>query len=146
MQKLISFILLAGLALAQGKAPVEPVFKDGSGLALKGYDPVSYFTANKAMKGSSEFTHQHMGVTYRFASAANRDLFAKEPGKYLPEYGGYCAWAVGHNYTAPADPEAWKIVNGKLYLNYNKDVQKKWMAEEASLIQKGDSNWPKLHK
>jgi len=125
---------------------LDPVLHDWSGLALKGYDPVAYFTESKALKGNSDFQHTHAGIKYNFASAQNRELFKKDPAKYLPQYGGYCSWAVGHNYTASTDPEAWKIVNGKLYLNYNKDVQRKWMADEGNLIKSGDANWPKLSK
>lgn len=124
---------------------VAPVFADADRLAIKGYDPVGYFTLNRATKGSPEFTAEHQGVKYQFSSAAHRDLFAANPSQYLPQFGGYCAWAVGNNYTAPADPEAWKIVEGKLYLNYNSAVQRKWMADENLLIRKGHANWPQLH-
>jgi YHS domain-containing protein len=146
---LMAPVFAAHLALAQSSNPVkrvEAAHTDSAGLALKGYDPVAYFTASKAVKGDPSIQEQHQGVTYRFSSNENRDSFRKQPERYLPQYGGYCAWAVGHNYTAPADPEAWKIINGKLYLNYNKDVQKKWVAEEAPLISAGDKNWPGLHK
>ncbi len=146
---MLRFILALSLTLsahAQLFGRPEPVLKDRSGLALKGYDPVAYFTEAKAIPGKPEIQHTHANVKYNFASTQNRDLFQKDPNTYLPQYGGYCAWAVSHNYTASTDPEAWKIVNGKLYLNYSKDVQRKWMAEEAALIQAGDSNWPKLHK
>ena len=82
----------------------------------------------------------------RFSSAANRDSFAGDPEKYAPQYGGYCAWAVGHGYTAKGDPEAWKIVEGKLYLNYNKDVKAKWEQDVPGYISKGHENWPKFLK
>lgn len=146
MLKLILAFALAISAHAQLFGKPEPVLKDRSGLALKGYDPVAYFTEGKPIQGKPEIQHTHSNVKYNFASTANLELFKKDPNKYLPQYGGYCAWAVGHNYTASTDPEAWKIVNGKLYLNYSKDVQRKWMAEEANLIKSGDANWPNLHK
>jgi len=99
-------------------------------LSIKGYDPVAYFTAGKMAKGRKDFEQQWMGATFRFSSKENFELFKKAPEKYAPQYGGYCAYAVSHGYTAPVDPEAWDIVNGKLYLNYSKSVQKK-MARES---------------
>ena len=78
------------------------------------------------------------------SSAANRDRFAADPEKYAPQYGGYCAWAVAQGYTAKIDPEAWRIVDGKLYLNYSKDVQTQWSEDIPGNITKGDANWPKL--
>lgn len=113
-----------------------------SNVAVSGYDPVAYFTAGKPTKGDEKITVTYNGAVYRFASAANRDAFNASPTKYVPQYGGYCAWAVGHGYTAKADPTAWKIVNGKLYLNYNADIQKKWVADEANQITSADKNWP----
>ena len=86
-----------------------------------------------------------MDAKWYFANAANRDAFAKEPKRYAPQYGGYCAWAVSQNYTASIDPEAWKIVDGKLYLNYSKDLQAQWIAGGLDkLILQGDQNWPEL--
>ena len=87
-----------------------------------------------------------MTATSAARDAANRDDFAKAPDKYAPQFGGYCAWAVAHNYTAGIDPEAWRIVDCKLYLNYSKDVQKKWEADIPGFIKAGTENWPKLKK
>jgi hypothetical protein len=85
-----------------------------------------------------------MDATWYFASAGNRDLFAADPDKYAPQYGGYCAWAVSQGYTAKIDPEAWKIVDGRLYLNYSKDVQAQWSEDIPGNIAQGDANWPKI--
>lgn len=115
-----------------------------SNAAVSGYDPVAYFTAGKPTKGQDKIVAAYKGATYRFATVQNRDAFLAAPAKYAPQYGGYCAWAVGHGYTAKSDPTAWKIVGGKLYLNYNAEIQKKWIAEEAALIAAGDKNWPKV--
>jgi YHS domain-containing protein len=123
------------------KAGVEPFFKSTEGLALKGYDPVAYFTDNKPAAGLGDFELDWKGAKWRFATARNRELFTSEPEKYAPQYGGYCAWAVGHGYTAKGDPETWKIVDGKLYLNYNRDVKAKWEQETQELISKGNENW-----
>jgi YHS domain-containing protein len=128
------------------KSPVDAVNQSRKGIAAKGYDVVAYFTQSAPVKGQEQFRHSWNGATFLFASAANRDAFAKSPEKYAPQFGGYCAWAVGHGYTADIDPEAWRIVNGKLYLNYSKDIQKKWMQDQDKWIMEGNRNWPSLHK
>ena len=125
---------------------VDPVYRFSGALALKGFDAVAYFNEGNAIEGSDQFTYEWNGAKWRFASAANRDSFAGNAEKYAPQYGGYCAWAVGHGYTAKGDPEAWKIVDGKLYLNYSKDVQAKWVQDIPGYIEKGDENWPKFLK
>jgi len=114
------------------------------GVAIEGTDPVAYFTEGRPASGLSDFEHEWMGATWRFVSAENRDRFAADPERFAPQYGGYCAWAVSQGYTAKIDPEAWKIVDGKLYLNYSKDVQTQWSADVPGNITKGDANWPKL--
>ncbi|HBY59841.1 MAG TPA: YHS domain protein [Solibacterales bacterium] len=139
-------LLAASVSAAWAAGPVDPVNKSWRGVALQGYDAVAYFTANKPMKGSDAFAHEWMGAKWYFASDANRKLFISSPEKYAPQFGGYCAWAVSNNYTANADPEAWKIVDGKLYLNYNQDVQKKWAEEVYKRIEAGNKNWPGLRK
>ncbi|MDX2154190.1 MAG: YHS domain-containing (seleno)protein [Bryobacteraceae bacterium] len=139
------FLTLIATAVLSA-APVDPVNKSWRGVALQGYDPVAYFTASKATKGSDSISHEWMGAKWYFSSDANRKLFIASPEKYAPQFGGYCAWAVSNNYTANADPEAWKIIDGKLYVNYNKDVQKKWEAEALKRIEAGNKNWPNLHK
>ena len=116
------------------------------GTALKGYDAVAYFTQSKPVKGSSQFSYEWMNAKWLFANAENRDKFAASPEQYVPQYGGYCAYAVSQGHTAPVDPEAWRVVDGKLYLNYSKGVQKKWEQDRAGYIQKADQNWPGLHK
>ncbi|HWQ33282.1 MAG TPA: YHS domain-containing (seleno)protein [Blastocatellia bacterium] len=146
MTIIVAIVLLAAAALARAGGKVEPVNRNLFGTAVKGYDVVAYFTDGKAVKGSSEFRHDWMGAKWYFVSAARRDEFAKSPEKYAPQYGGYCAWAVSNNYTADIDPEAWKIVNGKLYLNYNRDVQKMWEKDQSERIKKADANWPGLHR
>jgi YHS domain-containing protein len=116
------------------------------GLAVKGYDVVAYFDEGRPVKGTAEFTHDFQGATYRFASAGSRDRFAKEPARYVPQYGAFCAYAVSRGYTADTDPLAWRIVNGKLYLNYNKGAQQKWEEDVPGNIAKGDANWPGLSR
>jgi YHS domain-containing protein len=112
------------------------------GVAVGGYDPVAYFTEGKPVKGSKDFTADYEGATWRFANAANRDVFQADPLKYAPRYGGYCAWAVSQGYTAKGDPRAWTIHNGKLYLNYDKKVRATWAKDIPGNVKKGDVNWP----
>lgn len=115
--------------------------------ALSGYDTVAYFTESKPVKGSESFKTEYKGAEWQFSSQANLDAFKANPEKYAPQYGGYCAYAVGkYNDLVSADPEAWKIVNGKLYLNYDKDIQAEWVANQSEYISKGNANWPGLVK
>lgn len=124
---------------------VNPVNVE-NGVALKGYDPIAYFQEGKPTQGNKEFEYEWMGAKWYFSSVSNLELFKQSPEKYAPQYGGYCAWAVSQGYTATIDPEAWKIVNDKLYLNYDKKVQKKWEQDVPGNIIKADKNWPNLLK
>jgi hypothetical protein len=114
------------------------------GVAVGGHDPVAYFSERKPVAGSAEITLEHDGAVWRFASAANREAFQADPAKFAPQYGGYCAFAVANGYTAKGDPEAWTVANGKLYLNYNKSVQRRWEQDIPGNVRKGDANWPKV--
>ena len=127
---------------AFAKDPVYTSFL--SNRAVSGYDAVAYFTEGRPVEGSGDFVAAYDGAEWRFASAANRDAFLADPARYAPQYGGYCAWAVSQGYTASSDPEAWKIVDGKLYLNYSKDVQATWEQDFLGNITKADANWPSV--
>ncbi len=116
------------------------------GVAIDGTDPVAYFTEGKPVEGSSDHEVEWNGTTWRFASAANKASFEADPEKYAPQYGGYCAWAVAQGYTASTDPEAWKIVDGKLYLNYSRDVQSRWEGDIPGNIVAANNNWPGIEK
>lgn len=131
----------AGKNPCAGKTANAEVFMV-NGVAVRGTDVVAYFTQGKAIPGSRNFAAQWKGATWYFSSAANRDLFASNPTQYAPQYGGYCAKAVSEGNLAPTDPEAWKIVNGKLYLNYDKTVQAEWLKDVPGNIAKADRNWP----
>ena len=125
-------------------ADTQPVqyFVDDSGLAIRGTDPVAYFTEGGPVAGSADFAYTWNDVTWQFASAENRDLFAANPEQYAPQYGGFCAWAVSQGYTASIDPNAWSIVDNKLYLNYSKGVQRRWERDIPGNISQADANWP----
>lgn len=114
------------------------------GVAIQGYDPVAYVTQSAAVEGDAGITADYNGATYQFASAANRDAFAADPARYAPQYGGFCAFAVSKGYTAPIDPQAFTVVDNKLYLNYSPSVRSLWSKDIPGNIVKGDSNWPKL--
>lgn len=116
---------------------------DKSGVAIKGYDVVAYFTDGKPMEGKPEFAIDWKGAKWYFISAEHRDIFKVSPEKYVPEYGGYCAWGMTKGYKAAVEPSAWKIVGQKLYLNYNADVQKSWSKDIQGMIKTADEQWQK---
>lgn len=149
----IRFLPFAVLAVAGflTQATISPARADDpvytgtfSSLAVSGYDPVAYFTDGKPVEGSSAFEYEWKGAAWRFASAENLAAFEADPEIYAPQYGGYCAWAVSQGYTASADPDVWRIVDGKLYLNYSRAVQQKWERDIPGNISKADANWPKV--
>lgn len=134
---------LATIAATPALAGQSAIFQS-SGSAASGYDVVAYFTESRPIDGSDAYTAGYEGATWRFSSAANRDLFVADPAKYAPQYGGYCAYAVALGSTATTVPEAWKIVDGKLYLNYSTGVQRRWESEQSGYIASADSNWPSV--
>ena len=140
-------LLLAALALLPAQAAPPP--KAGpvnaeAGLAIAGHDPVAYFTDARATPGSAELVALHDGISYRFATAANRAAFIAAPEKYLPQYGGYCAFGLARGYKAVIDPAAFTIAGGKLYLNYNAAIQSQWLRQRDSDISRADALWPKV--
>ena len=115
---------------------------DGAG----GYDVVAYFTNGKPVKGDDRYSAEYKDVEWLFSSQKNLDLFKQNPDMYAPQYGGYCAWAVANGYTASGDPLQWSVVNDKLYLNYDAEIQTKWTKDRDSFIVSGDKNWPGVLK
>ncbi len=111
-------------------------------IAVSAYDTVSYFTEGMAVKGKKEFKINYKGVQWYFKNQENLDIFQIEPEKYIPQYGGYCAWAIAQGYTANGNPKYWDIVNGKLYLNYNESIQRKWRKNIEGFIKIANKNWP----
>ncbi|MFN1648810.1 YHS domain-containing (seleno)protein [Vibrio rotiferianus] len=114
---------------------------DANDLAIKGYDPVAYFTDNGAVQGKAEYSATYNNAIYHFANAANREQFKSDPQAYAPQYGGYCAFGVAMGKKFETDPEAWKIEGGKLYLNLDKSVQKRWLEDTQGFIQDANTNW-----
>ena len=137
---LCAFLLLNGFGgIAAGKSSAGDV-------AIKGYDAVTYFQDGMALKGNESFTFQWHNLTWYFLTGDNRDLFETNPEKYAPQYDGYCAWAMTEARKAVTDPEVWKIVNGKLYLNCSMAAYEKWSRDIPGNIKKADTNWSKLNR
>ena len=142
-----SFVfILFSLAASAQSGSIAPQFYQEKGIAIKGYDPVSYFTFQKAVAGDPAITFSWKGVQWQFSSKENLELFKKQPEKYAPQFGGYCAYGVSENHKSPTDPNAWTVVGEKLYLNYNLKVKELWSKDIPGRIQKADSNWISLEK
>lgn len=125
---------------------VGAISHDGMGVALQGYDILSYLEDGLAQPGSEKFTAEHGGVTWRFTTAEHRDRFRANPQAYQPEYGGFCAYSVGRGYPATADPKSFKVQDGKLYLFFNRAAQLIWEQDQKQLSATADRNWPRMHR
>ena len=138
-------LILCGMALYAVNASAGEFF-ERNGVAISGYDLVAYFDEEKPVKGVPEFRAEFRGSTFQFISAAHRDAFAADPEKFSPQYGGYCAYGTAKGYKAKIDPEAFTVVQGKLYLNYSDAVQTRWLSDIPGYIEKADANWPEVQK
>lgn len=140
------FLVLVATALlfATSALASEPPVYTGllSNTGAGGYDTVSYFETGKPTKGSSDYTARYQGATWRFANPENLARFEDDPERYVPAYGGYCAWAVSQGYLAKGDPQHWSIRDGRLYLNYNQSVHDQWREDPDGFIRQADANWP----
>ena len=137
-------IITAAIALVAGhslSAQQSPVFVQAD-KAIRGFDPVAYFTEGKPVQGKEELTYTWNNGNWYFSSRQNLDSFKTNPEKFAPQYGGYCAYGLSNGYKAPTSPDAWTIENGKLYLNYNIKVRELWDKERKERIEKADKNWP----
>ena len=134
-----AFLVLSVAAMAQK----SEIFIKGDA-AIRGYDPVAYFTMGKPVMGSKQLSYQWKGANWYFANEENLSAFKATPEKYAPQYGGYCAYGLAEGHKAPIDPDAWTIVNGKLYLNYDKDIQSTWKKDQPKYIVTADKNWSNL--
>lgn len=145
LRMLSLFVLVLAAALSPPASwAAGPVNVDARGVAIHGYDLVAYFVDGRATLGKPEHQAKVAGATYWFASDANRQRFEAGPAQYLPQYGGYCAYGVAQGAKPDIDPHAFRIVDGRLYLNLNADVQKRWQADIPGFIVKADRNWPTL--
>lgn len=114
--------------------------------AVSGYDVVAYFTQGKPVEGNEKFSVEYKDALWSFSSQKHLDLFNANPEKYEPQYGGYCAWSVSQGNSAESDPLVWKIIDNKLYLNYDREVQEMWLKDSANFIIQADKNWPQVIK
>jgi YHS domain-containing protein len=135
--------LALSLSAASFAADID-INANGNDLAIQGYDPVAYFTQKKPTKGSNDFTATYKNAIYHFRSEQNRDLFRASPAKYAPQFGGFCAYGVTKGRKFDTDPTAWRVVDGKLYLNLNKDVQKVWLENVPGYITNANQTWPTI--
>ena len=154
MFRIFVFILLTCVVVASLSAQDQSIlrkkhFNLEDGIAIQGFDPVTYFTLNKAVKGNKDVLLMERGVVYYFSNNENRELFKKNPEKYAPEYGGWCAYAMGSKgEKVSIDPGTFKIVNNRLYLFYNhffNNTLKDWNKDEVNLKTMADNNWNKLN-
>ena len=147
---LLVLILISGVSFAQNDAKRIEQYNLENKVAIQGYDPVGYFTDGKAIKGKKEFTTSYQGVVYKFSSSENKEAFLKNPSKYEPQYGGWCAYAMGSaGEKVEINPETFKIIDGKLYLFYNayfNNTLKSWNKDQTNLKIKADNNWKKTYK
>ena len=143
--------LAAAVALLTAAAVTTPAIAAGpqvnatiTGLALRGYDPVAYFTDGKPVVGDFAIVAQYEGATYRFASKDHKALFEKDPAKYVPQYGGFCAFGTAQGFKVDGDPNVWKIVDDRLYLNLAPPVAERWSQDIAGYIKTADEKWETL--
>ena len=139
--------VVAGIALSLLSLTAHAgEFNDHDGIAIKGYDPVAFFKDNKPVRGNDDLRFDYKGSTFVFASQENRAAFASDPERYAPQYGGYCAFGTARGYKADIDPATFTVIDGRLYLNYNRQVQKDWAADTARFIREADARWPTVRK
>lgn len=139
--------MVAGLALSMvALASSSGEFNESNGVAIKGYDPVAFFKDNKPVRGKDDLRFEYKGSTFVFANADNRAAFVANPEKYAPQYGGYCAFGTARGYKADIDPLAFTVINDRLYLNYNLQIQRDWSADSGRFIRQADERWPMVVK
>lgn len=147
---LIVFVFVSAAAFSQNDTKRITQYNVENKVAIQGYDPVAYFKQNKAIKGKNEVTASYMGITYKFSSVANKEIFLKNPAGFEPQYGGWCAYAMGSDgEKVEINPETFKITDGKLYLFYNayfNNTLKSWNKDETNLKAKAEVNWKKIYK
>ncbi|WP_316838697.1 YHS domain-containing (seleno)protein [Pedobacter gandavensis] len=143
MKTLLFAVLLCGFISTAAQAQKSEIFAP-SGKAIKGFDPVAFFTEGMAVKGQDSLSYDWKGAKWMFATRKNMEQFKSEPTRFAPQYGGYCAYGTSGGYKAPTQTETWTIVNDKLYFNYNKKVKENWTKDQSALIEKADILWPQI--
>lgn len=135
-------ILVVGLLASCSTSQTNDLVFGTTEGAIQGIDPVAYFTEAKAIPGVVRYAYEYLGQRWYFASQEHLEMFKNDPKKYMPQFGGYCAFGMSRGYKAQTSPEAWTIVDGKLYLNYNLDVRSLWNENQTEFIRKAEENWP----
>jgi len=143
MKKMISTGFIAFFILLNAHAQKSQVYI-ADGKAIKGYDPVAFFTQSKPVMGRDSLKLQWNGADWYFADRENLESFKAAPEKYAPQYGGYCAYGTAEGHKAPTQVETWTILDGKLYFNYNPKVKEVWSKDRPGMIKKADQNWPRI--
>ncbi|WP_316771369.1 YHS domain-containing (seleno)protein [Pedobacter frigiditerrae] len=141
MKKLLTITAMLLMTVSLVKAQKSEIFCT-AGKAIKGYDPVAFFTESKPVKGADSLSYSYKDATWLFSSKANLESFKKSPEKYSPQYGGYCAYGTADGHKAPTQTDTWTIVDGKLYFNYNGKVKEMWTKQQAAFIEKANTQWP----
>ncbi len=136
--------LLVSVIVLATYAQTSSAYYNQDGVAIKGYDPVAYFADNVATKGEKKFSFSWQASEWHFKTEANREAFKKDPAKYAPQFGGYCAYGTSQDHKSTTDPKAFTIMDNKLYLNYNPKVKEMWIKDSKGNIEKADSNWVHL--
>jgi|KBSMisStandDraft_5_1062788.scaffolds.fasta_scaffold87822_3 YHS domain-containing protein len=139
-------LVIAGIFIStiSGVSAQKSAVYAPEGIALKGYDPVAFFTQAKPVQGSADYSFTWEGVKWFFVDKNNLESFKKSPSKYAPQYGGYCAYGTSQGHKAPTQPDTWTIVDNKLYLNYNAKVKEMWLKNQAALIDSANRKWPMI--
>lgn len=140
----LGYVMFLVLAVASAFAEKTLVNVDKAGIALKGYDPVAYFTDNAPVKGQPQFSSMYNGATYYFATAEHKKTFDASPAKYEPQFGGFCAYGVSKGYTVKIEPDAFQVVDGRLLLQYDKSVRERFRQDTSGNLKRADSNWPTI--
>jgi len=143
MKKIFSLAIIVVAIHSHVHAQKAEVYSPG-GKAIKGYDPVAFFTDSKPVMGADSLSYSWKGANWLFANRQNLQLFKANPEKYAPQYGGYCAYGASQGHKAPSEVDTWTILNGKLYFNYNQKVKEIWTKDEPGNIQKADKQWPEI--
>ena len=143
MKKNISLAIIAMALVLQVQAQKAEIYSPG-GKAIKGYDPLAFFTNSKPVMGADSLSFSWKGATWQFANRQNLQRFKANPEKYAPQYGGYCAYGTSQGHKAPTEVDTWTIFNDKLYFNYNQKVKEIWIKDEPGYIQKADKQWPEI--
>lgn len=143
---LVGFLMATAAMSVFADSAKKMVATGPDNVAIKGYDTVAYFTEGQAMKGKSKFVASWNDAEWHFATAAHRDLFTGNPEHYAPQFGGFCAQGLSHDKKVAADPEAWTIVDGKLYIKFSKDARDRWRKDKAARIKEAEESWAKRQK